>query len=183
MAGIFESITDGLTLKGDIIWDPEDWLIFKQRLDALLREGKAKRISPPKGVDGGGYEWYRDIVTGDVYCYGSPNPPTLPEWKKFDPQESKRAMPNNFVHALSGIPRGTMTPPEAQNLKTILGFMVSDGRVERVPPRGPSLIQGAKESWYRDRRTGGIYRLVEIDSEGEGRWEQVPPEEIRGSIQ
>jgi hypothetical protein len=93
MAGVLDSITEGLTIKNQIIMNYEDCVTLKQRLDGLVREGKARQIPPPKGVDGRGYDWYLDVATGDLYCYGAPNAPALPEWKKFDLRGPEPASP------------------------------------------------------------------------------------------
>ena len=63
-----------------------DWRIFKRRLDELMREGIAKQISPPDGIDGRSCEWYLDVATGDVYRYGPPAL-SLEEWMGVDPHK------------------------------------------------------------------------------------------------
>jgi hypothetical protein len=93
MAGVLDSIAEGLTIKNQIITNYEDCVILKQRLDDLVREGKARQIRPPQGVDGRGYDWCLDVMTGDIYCYGAPNAPTLSEWKRFDLRGPKPAAP------------------------------------------------------------------------------------------
>jgi hypothetical protein len=85
MSGVLASVSKGISVKNQIIMSYEDCVLLKHRLDDLVREGKTRQISPPQGVNGRGYEWYLDIATGDVYCYGAPDAPVLPEWKKFEP--------------------------------------------------------------------------------------------------
>jgi hypothetical protein len=109
VSGGLRSITETLTVENHVIRYHMDWRIFKRRLDSLIREGLARQVPPPGGVDGRGYEWYLDVATGDVYRYGPPAPSVLDGWQKVDPHE--------------------------------------------------------------------------IDSEGLGRWERVPPEELRQKVQ
>jgi hypothetical protein len=87
MFGGLSSITETLTVENHIIRYHEHWLIFKRRLDDLVREGKARQIRPPDVVAGRDYEWYLDVATGDVYRYGPPSPSAISDWMTVDARE------------------------------------------------------------------------------------------------
>jgi hypothetical protein len=87
VSGGLGSITETLEVENRVIRYYSDWRIFKRRLDDLIREGIARQIPPPNGIDGQGYEWYLDVATGDVYRYGPPDPSALAESQKIDPHE------------------------------------------------------------------------------------------------
>ena len=87
MFGGLSSITETLTVENHIIRNYWDWRIFKRRLDNLVQVGAAKQVPPPDEMDGRDCEWYLDVATGDVYCYGPPSPSVISEWMMVDPRK------------------------------------------------------------------------------------------------
>ena len=81
MSGVFRSVTDGLK-----ITEYQDWLIFVQRLQDLVRSGRIRRISPSVGNHRFAKEdeWYFDPETGEAYVHVIPDAPVLPQWIQVD---------------------------------------------------------------------------------------------------
>jgi hypothetical protein len=77
MAGILGSVTDQLT-----ITQYDDWLIFVQRLEELVRSGRVRQIPAMRTVFLKQEEWYLDPDTGEIYVYVKPDAPILPIWEK-----------------------------------------------------------------------------------------------------
>ena len=79
MRSLFESLEDGLILQ-----DPEDWLIFDGRLEALIQNGQAQRVPQLRVLHMPDEEWYKDPSTGDIYVYVRPDDKILPKWERVD---------------------------------------------------------------------------------------------------
>lgn len=105
MFGGLSSITETLTVENHTIRNYWDWRIFKRRLDNLIREGVARQIPPPDGVDGKGYEWYLDVATGDVYQYGPPSSSAITEWLTVDWQKIDSEKRGRWERVVAGNPR------------------------------------------------------------------------------
>lgn len=87
VSGGLGSITETLTVENHVILYNMHWLIFKRRLNNLIRDGAARLVPPPAGFDGRGFEWYLDVATGDIYRYGPPAPSVFDEWMRTDPHK------------------------------------------------------------------------------------------------
>jgi hypothetical protein len=87
VSGGLGSITETLTVENHVIPYFMDRRIFRRRLNDLLREGLARQVPAPGGVDGRGYRWYLDVATGDVYRYGSAASSVLDEWQEISPDK------------------------------------------------------------------------------------------------
>lgn len=176
MAGLLRSLTDGLT-----ITEYSDWQIFVKRLEDATRSGRARRVSATRRVFVQGEEWYADTETGEIYVYVSPDAPILPIWEKIDSfatSTPSKQHPKN----LSVIPKGRMNGVEAGSLKTILALLVGQGIAEPVSFDDLIYAPSANETWFRDRKTGIVYRLVENGAE-DNKWERVPQHELRPKMQ
>jgi hypothetical protein len=106
-SGGLGSITETLTIENHVIRYHMHWQIFKRRLDDLIREGVARQIPPPDGVDGRGYEWYLDVATGDVYRYGPPSPSAISEWMTVDPRRIGSEKLGRWERVTAGKPEMT----------------------------------------------------------------------------
>jgi hypothetical protein len=69
---------------------------------------------------------------------------------------------------------------EYAELQRMLAEAISRGYVEQVPVMKPSRLSPL-ETWYRDRKTGEIYRLYppDPDSPDRGWWDRVDIEELK----
>jgi hypothetical protein len=179
MPGGLDSILNGLTIS-----KRADWLVFVQRLEELVRSGRARRISPLWRALAQGEEWYLDTDSGEVYVYLSPDAPILPIWEKVD-VFSKPEAPESHESGLGAIPTARMSRPETESLKEILKVLVRHGVAEVLDP--PSSVPVASsegaQSWYRDSQTKAVFRLVEGPGDENSRWERVPANQKEVAIQ
>ena len=179
MAGILRSVTDGLT-----ITEYEDWLIFVQRLQELVRSGRVRRVPQPVGNRRFAKEdeWYLDPETGETYVHVIPDAPVLPQWVKVDLLAPVDA-PEPHANDLSVIPTGKKSRLEAKSLKGILEFLVHQGAVEALDPSNIAASGDSAEKWFKDLQTKVIYRLVERRDGDDNRWERVPQSEVQMRVQ
>jgi hypothetical protein len=87
LSGGLGSITETLEVENHVILYNMHWRIFKRRLDNLVRDGVARPVPPPAGIDGHGFEWYLDVATGHIYRYRPPAPSVFDEWMRIDPHK------------------------------------------------------------------------------------------------
>jgi len=174
-----DAILDGLNLH-----DYSDWRIFVGRLDKLVEAGILRRISSLRGKPLEGEEWYLEEKTGNLYLYLLPDAPLLPEWKKIDPfvELEFETSRNLSDFEMSEILVGRISRADAVSLLTRLHIMLGFGRIEAIAPKSPMTI-GITETWYRDVRTGAVYRLVEGSGENDSFWEPVPSAALSTHVQ
>jgi hypothetical protein len=65
-----------------------------------------------------------------------------------------------------------------EDLKRMLTEAISRGYVEQIPVMKPDRFI-RRQTWYRDKETGQIYRLVPPDDRS-GWWAEVDSEDLRG---
>jgi hypothetical protein len=169
MAGVLEALIEGLA-----IHKYEDWLIFDQRLRAVLNSGEARKIPVFRKIWGAGEEFYLDTVTGDVYVYVAPDSPGLPKWERVDAFEKPRRLP---IHAsgLSEIAIGTWRSVDAMRLQSFLSRLLRLGEVEVIGATSKAPADNATERRFRDLLTGQVYKLTRR-SNGEFEWIRLSDE-------
>jgi hypothetical protein len=181
MAGILESLSEGLTIAKH-----SDWVTFAERLDHAVRSGRVREVPVLKAVQGAGtaYKWFLDPETGEIYGYVAPNPPVYPRWEKVDVLGNAEPL---SPAPLSGIKIGPTTVMKAYFLKQQIEALVARGLVEVFPtPASASTSKDRAEIWYRDRVSNVVYRLSEyfpLKGADDIRWEIVPQGELNGKIQ
>ena len=153
MAGVLEALIEGLA-----IHKYEDWLIFDQRLRAVLNSGEARKIPVFRKIWGAGEEFY----------YVAPDSPGLPKWERVDAFEKPRRLP---IHAsgLSEIVIGTWRSVDAMRLKSFLSRLLHRGEVEAIEATSEAPADNATERRFRDLLTGQVYKLTRR-SNGEFEW-------------
>jgi hypothetical protein len=170
MAGILESITEGLT-----ITEYSDWLIFVERLNDAVQAGRVRRVPVLKSVWGRSEEWFLDSETGEMYAYFPPNPPVLPRWKKVDVLKHLEA---HDPPPLSVFKVGQISVMTAHIMKMSLEALVSRGLAEELPvPVEVPRSRDRTERWYRDNVSNVVYRLSEyygLHDADDIRWEVIP---------
>jgi hypothetical protein len=150
----------------------EDWKIFDQRLKALIREGKIRRVPASRTVYGVDEEWYLNEVSGELYLYLPPDERVRARWEPVDvfaPSRKEEVHPSG----LAAIPSRQMNSVQRESLKQMLTFLVAQ-RVAVVVDRPKTAFTEGTETWYRDEQSRTVYRLIEM-SDGNGRWELAPP--------
>lgn len=167
------SLTDQLT-----ITKYDDWLIFVQRLEELVKSGRARRIPPIRKVHFDDDEWYLDPETGEIYVYVEPDAPILPIWEKVDPFAQPKA-PQAHPNDLSVISIGKISRVEAKGIRGLMDLLIRNGVVEGLVPMGAD----STESWYKELQTGAVYRLIESADGTDSRWERVPQSELQKIVQ
>jgi hypothetical protein len=182
MAGILESLTQGLT-----IIEKPDWVAFVERLDRAVRSGRVRELAAPKPVRCGGKSYsqlFLDPETGEIYGYIAPDPPVYPRWEKVDVL-GQSEVPNPTP--LGGIKIGPKTVMMAHFLKQQIEALVARGLVEALPTPASALTSKDRtEKWYRDNVSSVVYRLIEhypLQGADDIRWEVVPQAELGGKVQ
>jgi hypothetical protein len=181
MASILESLTDGLT-----ITEYSDWLIFVERLNGAVREGRVRKVPIPaiKNLWSRTEEWFLDPKSAEVYSYQPPDPPVYPRWQKVDVL-SRLETPDPTP--LSVIKVGQMTPMMAHIMKLKIEALADSGLVEVLPTPPTALASRDRtERWYKDNVSGMVYRLREhygLEDADDIRWEIVPQSELTARIQ
>lgn len=182
MAGILESLTQGLT-----IIERPDWVAFVDRLDRAVRSGRVRELPAPNPVRCGGKSYnqlFLDPETGEIYGYIAPDPPVYPRWEKVDVLGHLEA-PDPAP--LSCFKVGQITVMTAHIMKMSLETLVSRGLVEVLPsPVEVVWPKDRTERWYKDNVTNVVYRLIEhyrLEGADDIRWEVVPQAELGGKIQ
>jgi hypothetical protein len=176
------SILDGLNIR-----DLVDWETFVQRLNTLISSGDLRSIPPQQGQSTlYGDHWYLEEETGDIYFYREPGERNCAEWKRVDPFAPPEPEPpdNNVLKTdLSRIPVGVMRRSDAVSLLTRLFMLVGLGKVETVNRPIPASPGEASETWFRNRQTGVVYKLVEGNGEDDSYWGLVSRDELSAKIQ
>lgn len=181
-AGGVDSIKDGLDLGS--YWG---WEAFAGRLEKLVASGCLRKIPALKGKPQIGEEWYVEDKTGNIFIYRIPDDRPTNIWEKFDPfgPEPEPERPSRNVRELDlrDLPVGRMSRRDALSLLVRLHMMIGFGAVESVTPAVPRAAGESTETWYRDLRTGIVYRLVEGNGEDDSLWEPVRPSELKAQTQ
>jgi len=180
------SILHGLNIR-----DLGDWENFAQRLEALVSSGGLRSIPPPQGQSSFyGEHWYLEEETGDIYFYREPGERNSAEWAKADPFEKReefRATPwrggNVLQLDLGDMPVGQMDRGKALSLLTRLFMLIGAGKIETADRPFPPAPGEKTETWFRDPRSGIVYKLVEGDGEDDSFWGPVPLHELHMKAQ
>ena len=179
MAGILDSLTHELT-----ITEYSDWLIFVERLNEAVREGRVRKVPVVKRVWSSDEEWFLDPATGEIYVYCAPNSPSLPIWERVDVLKHLEA---TDPAPLSVFKTGPITVMTAHIMKMKLETLVGSGLVESLtPPHDLTSPRRGTEKWFRDNESNVTYRLIEyygLEDADDIRWEVVPQTELSGKIQ
>ena len=182
MAGILESLTQGLT-----IIERPDWIAFVERLERAVRLGLVREIAAPNPAHCGGKSYsqlFLDPETGEVYGYVAPDPPVYPRWEKVDVLGNPEAAD---PAPLNSIKLGAKTIMMAHCLKQQIEVLVARGLVEALSTPASALTSKDRtERWYRDNVSSVVYRLIEhyqLEGADDIRWEVVPQAELGGKIQ
>jgi hypothetical protein len=180
--GGVESILDGLDLGSYRGWDA-----FAERLEKLVAAGCLRNIPPLKGTPRAGEEWYVEDKTGAIFIYRIPDDRPTNIWTKVDPfaPEPEPERPSRNVRELDlrDLPVGKMSRQDALSLLVRLHVMIGFGAVEAVTPAVPWVAGEPTETWYKDLRTGIVYRLLERNGEDDSLWEPVRPSELQRQTQ
>jgi hypothetical protein len=164
----------------------DDWTIFEKRLQNLLRSGRLRSISPLRGKQRTGENWYFEEETKNIYLYSEPTEKGHPEWKKVDPFSGPE--PDNPSRSvlkldLGDIPVGRMDRSQALSLLTQLFILVGFGKIETVDRPFPAAPGEHTETWFRNPRNGVVYKLVEGDCDNDSYWGPVLPHEMQAKAQ
>jgi hypothetical protein len=181
-AGGVDSILEGLDLGS--YWG---WEAFAKRVEKLVASGCLRKIPPLKGKPRIGEEWYVEDKTGDIFIYRIPDDRPTNIWEKVDPfaPEPEPERPSRNVRQLDlrDIAVGRMSRNDALSLLVRLHSLIGFGAVESVAPALPWAAGEPTETWYKDLRTGIVYRLIEGNGENDSLWEPVRPSELQKQTQ
>jgi hypothetical protein len=181
----------GSILTGLNICNLDDWRTFARRLEALVLSGGLRNIPPPEGQPPScGDHWYLEEGTGDFYFYREPGERNFAEWTKADPFEKREEFQATLWHGgnilqldIGDIPVGQMDRGKALSLLTRLFMLIGVGKIEVVDSPFPAAPGESTETWFRDPRSGIVYKLVEGDGEDDSFWGPVPPHDLHMKAQ
>jgi hypothetical protein len=182
--GGVDSILDGLDLSGY-----QGWKAFAERLDKLIAAGCLRKIPALKGKPHAYEEWYVEDKTGNIFIYRPPEDRPTTIWEKVDlfapePElEPERPSRNVLELDLRDVPVGPRSRREALSLLTCLFMLIGFGKIETVDRPFPAVPGERTETWFRDPRSGIVYKLVEGDGEDDSFWGPVPPHELHVKAQ
>jgi hypothetical protein len=179
MAGILESLADGLT-----ITQYSDWLTFVDRLNSVVLAGQVRRVPVLKRVWSDDEEWFLDLASREIYVYAPPNPPSMTTWEKVD---VLRYLEVSDPTPLSVFQVGQISVMTAHIMKMRLEDLVGRGLAEELSlPVEVPRATNRTEKWYRDNVSNVVYRLTEyygLQEPDDIRWEPVPQSELSARIQ
>jgi len=179
-AGGVDVILDGLDLGSH-----RGWEAFAERVEKLVATGCLRKIPALKGKPYALEEWYVEDKTGAIFIYRIPEDRPTNIWERVDPFAPEPGpvpeRPSRNVRELDlrDIPVGRMSRRDALSLLVRLHMMIGFGAVEAVTPAIRALPGELTETWYKDLRTGIVYRLVEGYGENDSLWEPVRRSELQ----